>query len=60
MEFAIPVVVALVLVVVAWKMLKGLAKTVALVYEDEDRFLDRDGLVWMVADEPTVVIDRQR
>ena len=31
MEFAIPVVVALVLVVVAWKMLKGLAKTVALV-----------------------------
>jgi hypothetical protein len=31
MELAIPLVVALVLVVVAWKMLKGLVKTVALV-----------------------------
>jgi uncharacterized protein (TIGR02118 family) len=26
------------------------------VYPDEERFLDRDGLVWMVTDEPTVVI----
>jgi hypothetical protein len=30
-ELIIPVAVALVLIVVAWKMLKGLAKTVALV-----------------------------
>ena len=30
MEFVIPAVVALVLVVVAWKMLKGMVKTVAL------------------------------
>jgi uncharacterized protein (TIGR02118 family) len=26
------------------------------VYADEEAFLDRDGLVWMVADEPRVVI----
>jgi hypothetical protein len=29
----------------------------AVIYPDEDRFLDRHGLVWMVADPPTVVID---
>ena len=28
----------------------------AKVYADEDAFLDRDGLVWMMADEPRVVI----
>jgi uncharacterized protein (TIGR02118 family) len=26
------------------------------IYPDEDRFLDRKGLVWMVTEEPTVVI----
>lgn len=26
------------------------------VHPDEERFLDRDGLVWMVTDEPNVVI----
>ena len=31
MELVLPLVVALVLIVVAWKVLKGLAKTVALV-----------------------------
>jgi hypothetical protein len=31
MEFAIPIVVALVAIVVSWKLLKGLVKTVALV-----------------------------
>jgi hypothetical protein len=31
MELVIPIAVALLLVVVAWKMLKGLVKTVALV-----------------------------
>ncbi|HEY6727175.1 MAG TPA: hypothetical protein VI197_24240 [Polyangiaceae bacterium] len=31
MELLVPIAVALVLVVVAWKMLKGLIKTVALV-----------------------------
>ena len=31
MEFVIPLVVALVAVVVSWKLLKGLVKTVALV-----------------------------
>jgi len=31
MELAIPIIVALVLIVVAWKLLKGVAKTVALV-----------------------------
>jgi len=31
MEMIVPIAVALVLVVVAWKMLKGLIKTVALV-----------------------------
>jgi hypothetical protein len=31
MELVIPVAVALVLIVVAWKLLKGLIKTVALV-----------------------------
>jgi hypothetical protein len=31
MELVIPVAIALVLVVVAWKLLKGLIKTVALV-----------------------------
>jgi hypothetical protein len=31
MEVVVPLVVALVLVVVAWKLLKGLIKTVALV-----------------------------
>jgi hypothetical protein len=31
MELIVPVAVALVLVVVAWKLLKGLVKTVALV-----------------------------
>jgi hypothetical protein len=31
MEFAIPIVVALVAVVLAWKLFKGLAKTAALV-----------------------------
>lgn len=31
MEFIVPIAVALVLVVVAWKLLKGLIKTVALV-----------------------------
>ena len=31
MEFAVPIAVALLFVVVAWKMLKGLVKTVALV-----------------------------
>jgi uncharacterized protein (TIGR02118 family) len=30
----------------------------AVIYPDEDRFLDRGGLVWMVADEPTTIIDR--
>ena len=30
-EFIVPAIVALVLIVVAWKMLKGLVKTVALV-----------------------------
>ena len=30
-DLVVPVAVALVLIVVAWKMLKGLAKTVALV-----------------------------
>ena len=30
-DLVIPVVVALVLIVVAWKMLKGLVKTVALI-----------------------------
>jgi EthD domain len=28
-----------------------------LIYPDEDRFLDRHALVWMVADDPVVVID---
>ena len=31
MEFAIPIVVALLAVVLAWKLFKGLAKTAALV-----------------------------
>ena len=31
MELIVPIVIALVLIVVAWKVLKGLAKTVALV-----------------------------
>jgi hypothetical protein len=31
MEFALPILIALVLVVVAWKVLKGAVKTVALV-----------------------------
>ena len=31
MEFVVPIAVALLLIVVAWKMLKGLVKTVALV-----------------------------
>ena len=31
MELVVPIAVALVLIVVAWKMLKGLVKTVALV-----------------------------
>ena len=31
MELFLPVVIALLLVVIAWKMLKGLVKTVALV-----------------------------
>ena len=31
MELALPVLVALLLVVIAWKMLKGVIKTVALV-----------------------------
>ena len=31
MELLVPIVVALVLIVIAWKMLKGLVKTVALV-----------------------------
>jgi hypothetical protein len=31
MELAVPLVIALVLVVVAWKVLKGLAKTAVLV-----------------------------
>ena len=31
MELIVPVAVALVLIVIAWKMLKGLVKTVALV-----------------------------
>jgi hypothetical protein len=26
------------------------------IYPDEERFLDRKGLVWMVTEEPTVVI----
>ena len=30
MEFAIPIVVALVAIVVSWKLLKGLVKTLAL------------------------------
>ena len=28
-----------------------------LIYPDEARFLDRDGLVWMMSPEPTVIID---
>ena len=31
MELIVPIVIALVLIVIAWKVLKGLAKTVALV-----------------------------
>ena len=31
MEIAIPLVVALILIVIAWKVLKGVAKTVALI-----------------------------
>ena len=31
MELIVPIVVALVLIVIAWKVLKGLAKTVVLV-----------------------------
>ena len=31
MEFIVPIVVALVAIVVSWKLLKGLVKTVALV-----------------------------
>jgi hypothetical protein len=31
MEFVVPIVVALVAIVVSWKLLKGLVKTVALV-----------------------------
>jgi hypothetical protein len=27
------------------------------IFPDEDRFLDRNGLVWMITEEPTVVID---
>jgi uncharacterized protein (TIGR02118 family) len=27
------------------------------VFPDEERFLDRSGLVWMITEEPTVVID---
>jgi uncharacterized protein (TIGR02118 family) len=27
------------------------------IYPDEERFLDREGLVWMMTEEPTVVID---
>jgi hypothetical protein len=32
-------------------------KYLELIFPDEDRFLDRDGLVWMVSDEPRVPID---
>ena len=31
MEFVVPIVVALIAIVVSWKLLKGLVKTVALV-----------------------------
>ena len=31
MELVIPIVVALVLIVIAWKLLKGLIKTIALI-----------------------------
>ena len=31
MELIVPIVIALVLIVIAWKVLKGLAKTVALI-----------------------------
>jgi hypothetical protein len=31
MEFVVPIVVALVAIVVSWKLLKGLVKTIALV-----------------------------
>ncbi|MBI2705212.1 MAG: EthD domain-containing protein [Actinobacteria bacterium] len=32
-------------------------KYLELIYPDEGRFLDRDGIVWMISAEPRVVID---